>query len=95
PEAMTWRELYAICRETLPGAKRWKPIIGVPVWLAKLKAHTAMKLPLVPPRLRFNVDQVQMSQEDSVCDTRPVEETFGIKLRGFREELARYAGVIG
>ncbi len=91
PEAMTWRELYRVCRERIPGARRWKPTIGVPLPLAHLAALTVMKLPIMPPYMRFNVDQVQMSQEDSVCDVRPVEETFGIRLRDFRTELEQYA----
>lgn len=95
PEVMTWKELYRICRDTLPGAKRWKPMIGQPVWAAKLMAHTMMKLPILPQLLRFNADQVVMSQEDSVCDTAPVEKTFGIKLRDFRRELHNYAALIG
>jgi NADH dehydrogenase len=94
PEAVTWKELYRICRETIPGARTWKPIVGQPVWAAKLAARTLMKLPILPRMLRFNVDQVQMSQEDSVCDTAQVEETFGIKLRDFRRELREYAALI-
>ncbi len=91
PEAMTWKELYRTCRESIPGAKQWKPMVGQPVWAAKLTAMTVMKLPILPPLLRFNVGQVQMSQEDSVCDTAPIERTFGIRLRDFREELRAYA----
>lgn len=95
PEAMTWRELYRICRETIPGAQAWKPVIGQPVALAKLLAATVMKLPILPRSMRFNADQVQMSQEDSVCDIGPAERTFGIKLRDFRSELREYAARIG
>jgi NADH dehydrogenase len=94
PRAMTWREMYVICRETMPGAKRWKPVIGQPVCMAKLAAMTVMKLPILPKLMRFNVDQVVMSQEDSVCDVGPVERTFGIKMRDFREDLTRYAAQI-
>ncbi|QDV91597.1 NAD(P)H azoreductase [Phycisphaerae bacterium RAS2] len=93
-EAVSWKELYRICRDTIPGAKPWKPMVGQPVWAAMLMAKTVMKLPLLPAMLRFNEGQVQMSQEDSVCDTRPVEETFGIRLRDFRRELATYAAMI-
>lgn len=95
PEAISWKELYRICRETIPGAKHWKPIIGQPVWAAKFLAMTLMKLPVLPNYMRFNVGQVQMSQEDSVCDIGPVERDFGIKLRGFRQELHEYAAMIG
>jgi NADH dehydrogenase len=95
PESVTWKELYRICRATIPGALHWKPIVGQPVAAAKFIAMTLMKLPLLPRTLRFNVSQVQMSQEDSVCDIAPVESTFGIKLRDFRAELATYAAQIG
>ncbi len=91
PEMITWKELYRICRDTIPGAKRWKPIVGQPVWAAKLMARTLMKLPVLPFSMRFNVGQVDMSQEDSVCDVEPVEKAFGIKLRDFRRELNEYA----
>lgn len=94
PEAITWRELYRICRETIPGARRWKPVVGQPVRLARLLAATVMKTPLAPPSLRFNADQIAMSQEDSICDVRPVEAALGVRLRGFREELERYAAHI-
>ncbi|MCG8405518.1 MAG: complex I NDUFA9 subunit family protein [Phycisphaerales bacterium] len=94
PEAMTWKELYRTCRDLIPDAKRWKPMISQPVWAAKLTAMTVMKLPILPRMMRFNVGQVQMSQEDSVCGIEPVEKTFGIRLRDFREELAAYAAQI-
>ena len=95
PEAMSWRQFYLVCKETIPGAKAWKPIVGGPASVAKLMAMTVMKLPLLPRDLRFDVGQVQMSQEDSVCDIGPVEKTFGIKMRDFREELRDYAAMIG
>jgi NADH dehydrogenase len=95
PKAITWRDLYRICREKIPGAKSWKPVVGLPVWLAKaLALSPAMLLPILPGYMRFNVDQVQMSQEDSVCDTAPLEQAFGIRLRDFETELARYAPLI-
>lgn len=94
PEAMSWKELYRTCRENIPGAKMWKPMLGQPVWAAKLMAMSLMKLPVLPDYMRFNVDQVKMSQEDSVCDTAPVERDFGIQLRDFRQELSEYAALI-
>lgn len=35
-----------------------------------------------------------MSQQDSICDTAPGEQTFGLPLRSFREELSQYAAQI-
>lgn len=90
PDRCNWKEFYETCRELIPGARRWKPKVGQPVFVAKLLARTIMKTPLVPQAMRFNVSQVQMSQEDSVCDTRVVEDAFGIRLRSFRQELALY-----
>ncbi|HEY3242253.1 MAG TPA: complex I NDUFA9 subunit family protein, partial [Phycisphaerae bacterium] len=68
PKAYTWKELYQTCKRIIPCAKRWKPLAGQPVPLAKLLAMTVMKTPLVPAKLKFNVAQVQMSQEDSTCE---------------------------
>lgn len=94
PEAMSWKELYRTSREEIPGAKMWKPMVGQPLWAAKFMAKTLMKLPMLPDYMRFNIDQVTMSQEDSVCDIRPVERDFGIRLRDFRQELSEYAALI-
>lgn len=93
-KAMNWKTLYRTCKEIIPGAKQWKPIVSMPVWKAKMIARTVMKLPILPKMLRFDVGQVQMSQEDSACDVRPVEETFGIRMRDFEEELKLYASEI-
>ena len=95
PRPMTWIEMYRLCKERIPGAKRWKPIVGMPVPVARLAAATVMRLPILPKPLRFNSGQVQMSQEDSTCDPRIVEETFGMRMRDFEEELAVYAPRIG
>lgn len=95
PTPYSWKQLYRTCKELIPGAWRFKPLVGVPVPIARLQAMTIMRLPLlVPALLRFNVGQVQMSQEDSVCDPRPVEQTFGIRMRDFRFELSQYADQI-
>ncbi len=89
-----WKELYAACRRLIPGARRWKPAVGQPVLVAKLLAATVMKTPLVPARFRFNKAQIQMSQEDSVCDHTALESAFGITLGDFETELAAYAANI-
>ncbi|NOT02297.1 MAG: complex I NDUFA9 subunit family protein [Phycisphaerales bacterium] len=94
PDRYNWKELYQTCRRLMPGAKRWKLMVSQPVPVAKLVARTIMKTPLVPTALKFNVDQVAMSQEDSVCEIAPVESSFGIRLRRFEDELSRYAELI-
>lgn len=89
PERLTWRELYDVCALAITGRRRLK--LSVPVPAARLAARTIV--PLLPSLLvpfKFDEGQVLMSQEDSTCDTRPVEAMFGIRLRDFRTELARY-----
>ncbi len=93
PAAYTWREVYDICAEAIVGHRRLK--MPVPVFVARLMARTIV--PLTPSFLmphKFNVEQVQMSQEDNICDIGPVERYFGIRLREFREELREYANRI-
>lgn len=97
PRAYSWKELYETCRRLIPGGASWKPKAGVPVAIAKLIGKTGDVLDLVLGTrlgIPFNLAQVQMSQEDSVCDRRPAEETFGIGFRDFEQELAQYAGQI-
>lgn len=93
PERLTWKGLHDACAKAITGRRRTK--ISVPVFVAELAARTIV--PLLPSILvpyKFDVGQVRMSQEDSTCDIRPAEETFSLRLRDFREELARYADQI-
>ncbi|HUN81040.1 MAG TPA: complex I NDUFA9 subunit family protein [Phycisphaerae bacterium] len=94
PEAMSWKEFYRVCRELIQSGRCRKPIVGLPIILAKLLAETIMRLPILPEMLRFNIGQVQMSLEDLVCDHTRIEKAFGIRLRDFRHELADYAALI-
>jgi hypothetical protein len=75
------------------GHRRLK--LPVPVGPAKCLARTVV--PMVPGFLmpyKFNVAQVEMSQEDNVCDPGPAERAFGFRPRDFRAELAEYANHI-
>jgi NADH dehydrogenase len=93
PERFSWKELYDVCAQKISGRRR--PKVSVPPSLAKLAATTIV--PLVPRLLmpfKFNVSQVQMSQEDSICNPATVEKVFGIRLRDFREELDQYADML-
>jgi NADH dehydrogenase len=93
PEQLTWKELYDACASAIAGRSRRK--LPVPVPLAKVAARTIV--PLLPAWVmpfKFGVDEVQMSQEDSTCQTAPIEEAFHIRLSSFREELGRYADQI-
>ncbi len=94
PRTYSWKEFYQLCQRLLPGAKKWKPLISQPVWLAKAMATTVMKVPLPVEKLdklRFDVDQIQMTQEDNICDIAPAERDFDITFRDFETELGRYA----
>ena len=97
PRSYSWKELYQLCRRVLPDARGWKPIMGTPVPVAKLLAMTVMKVPAPIAsldKLRFNLGQVQMSQEDSTCDIAPAEKDLDITFRDFEEEFKLYADQI-
>lgn len=98
PKAYSWKELYAVCRSLLPGARRWKPMLSLPVPLAKIAA--VVSAPIMAPAeqlipsfrtLRFDRGQVTMSQEDNICDAGIAEEMFRLTMRDFESELAAYA----
>ena len=102
PRTYTWLKLYDVCRGLMPGAKRWKRCVSLPVPLAKMMAMLSaapMALAeLAAPSLgmiRFDTGQVQMSQEDSICDHTVAEQAFNIRMRSFEDELADYADRIG
>ncbi len=91
-----------MCRASIPRARTWKPMVSLPVGLAKgLAAVSGPPLALAELALpslgimRFDAGQVQMSQEDSLCDHTLAEQAFGIKMRPFEKELASYADQIG
>lgn len=101
PKAYSWIELYNTCRAQMPRARLWKPMVSQPAPIAKLVATVTgppMALAeLVFPSIglfRFDAGQVDMSQEDSVCDHTLAEKAFDITMRSFEEELAEYADLI-
>lgn len=85
PDRYTWPQFYEVCRRHIPTAKK-KPIVAIPVWLAKLMA----RLPVAP----FNVDQVIMSGEDNICDTRQAQFDLGVALAAFEPTFSQYATTI-
>jgi len=102
PRAYSWLALYNACRVRMPGSKRWKPMVGQPVPMARVAALASAPplalAELIMPSLgkfRFDAGQVQMSQEDSVCDHTVAESMFGIRMRDFEAELGDYADCIG
>ncbi|MBU0640370.1 MAG: NAD(P)H-binding protein [Planctomycetes bacterium] len=93
-EALSWRELWEVGRALVPGARRWKPKCGLPVWLARLLGGLGDALDRRlgwRAGIPFNLAQVQMSCADNVCAADEAEQVFGVRLRGFRETLAEYA----
>ena len=101
PRVYSWVELYNACRALMPGARRWKPLVSQPVLAAKVMAVlTGPLLALaesVMPSLRFyrfDRGQVQMSQEDNVCDHTIAERVFDMRMRPFEDELALYSASI-
>ncbi|NLX14837.1 MAG: complex I NDUFA9 subunit family protein [Phycisphaerales bacterium] len=94
PERLTWRQLYEVCSLSIIGRRKLK--LPVHPAVARLLARTIV--PLVPSMLmpyKFSVDQVLMSQEDNICAQETAEKVFDIHFADFREELARYADLIG
>lgn len=97
----SWIELYETCRALIPCAKKWKPLVSQPVPVAKAIAILTKPLMAMAEMFsksaglfRFDVGQVQMSQEDSTCDHTIAQNLFGIQMRDFEAELALYADQI-
>lgn len=86
PDVYTWPGLYTTCHQYIPGARKGRKPMAVPVWYANLIAGK--------PGVPFNRDQVIMSQEDSVCDTAKAREHFGFELAAFEPTFAQYAAQI-
>lgn len=102
PKAYSWVEFYNTCRTLMHGAKRWKPLVSIPVPVAKLVAALSgppmAAAEMIVPSIgmfRFDGGQVQMSQEDSICDHTLAERAFGLRMRAFEDELAMYEDQIG
>lgn len=101
PKAYSWIELYETCRRLFPCAKKWKPLVSQPVSVAKMLAVLTTPVMALAETFvksaglyRFDRGQVQMSQEDSVCDASIAERHFGIRLRDFETTFAGYADQI-
>lgn len=102
PRSYRWTEFYNTCRALMPDSKQWKPMVSMPVPIAR--AVAALQAPplalaemLIPSLglMRFDKGQVQMSQEDSICDHQVAEQLFDIRMRSFEDELVTYAPLIG
>jgi len=93
PDRVTWPEMLLRYRDTILGPKAWRRPFPMPAWKAKFIATMAEMVGLggLAP---FNVDQVLMSQEDSVCDTARVEAHLELRLTPFDEALEEYAAAL-
>lgn len=98
PRKYSWVGMYNACRAQMHCARRWKPIVSLPVPLAKVAAvlngpPAAIGERIFPStaKFRFDTGQVDMAQQDNVCDHTIAEKAFDTKMRDFEEELAVYA----
>jgi hypothetical protein len=101
PKVYSWLELYNAFRAGMPSARLWKPLVAQPVPIAKLIAilsapALALAEVVFPPvrRFRFDRGQVQMSQEDNVCDHTIAERVYDMRMRLLEDELAIYCDLI-
>jgi len=84
PDIIDWPTMHRICAKEISGAER--RVIGIPAWYARLLTR------IIPAKfLPFNIDQVQMSQEDSICNLTKFQEDFGWRPQGFAATLRSYA----
>ena len=87
PDRMTWPQMYRTTAAAVVGHAR--PTVAIPAWYAKLLTR------VVPASLLpFSRAQVQMSQEDNVCDLSAFTAAFGWPPRPFAETVRAYAGTI-
>ncbi len=98
PKVYSWVTLYNACRALMPRVRHWKPLVSLPAPAAKLMAVLSAPpmaiAELALPSLgmfRFDVGQVRMTQEDSICDHTIAQRAFDMRMRSFEDELALYA----
>jgi len=80
PDVVTWPQMHRMVSSLIVGKPRWT--MPIPVWYAALLTH------IVPASLLpFNLDQIQMSQEDNTADMTKFIADFGWQPRGFELTL--------
>ncbi len=84
-DRMTWPQLHRAFAAAVVGKRRW--VMPIPAWYAKMLIRFLPK-----DSLPFNLDQVIMSQEDSVGDTSALAKDFGWSPAEFQSTLKSYAG---
>jgi len=83
PDRMDWPTMHKTVAETITGKRRLT--MPIPTWYAKA-------LTTVAPGgwLPFNKAQVQMAEEDNVCDLTPFVQDFGWTPRPLEATLQQY-----
>ncbi|MBF0626042.1 MAG: complex I NDUFA9 subunit family protein [Magnetococcales bacterium] len=84
PERIPFQELLEIIARTL--GKTPRPL-HLPMPLLRLEAAVLERLLPRPP---LTTDQLIMAQEDNICDIDPMERTFGLVPRDFREGIREF-----
>jgi uncharacterized protein YbjT (DUF2867 family) len=84
PDRMDWPAMHRIIARHVVGRRRLT--VPMPAWWGK--TITAV----VPEQWTgVNRSQVQMSQEDNICDIAAMRTTLGIEPVGFEQAVAQYA----
>lgn len=93
PDVMTWPEVLAFFRDTLPGASHNMPISPVPGEVSVIAARVAKNIGL-GGLLPFDEGQAVMGMEDSVSEMHKVREHIGLTPRAFKPTVREYAGKV-
>ena len=84
PDAVSWEELYERIKRVL-GKRR--PVVRMPMGLARAGAAVAERLPLSVPISRDAL--TMLSYEDNVADPGAAIEAFGVRPIGLDEQIRR------
>lgn len=93
PDVMTWPEVLAFFRDTLPGASHGMPIAAVPGEVSAIGAKVAGMLGL-SGLLPFDEGQAIMAMQDSTSELAKVKQDLGLTPRAFRETVRSYAASV-
>ncbi|MDQ4019003.1 MAG: NAD(P)H-binding protein [Actinomycetota bacterium] len=84
PDVVSWNELYERIKRIL-GKRR--PVVPMPIGLARAGAAVAERLPLSVPLSRDAL--TMLTYEDNVADPQPAIEAFGVTPIGLNEQIRR------
>ncbi|HAV64169.1 MAG TPA: hypothetical protein DCY13_17610 [Verrucomicrobiales bacterium] len=87
-EVFTLREIYRVILRT---TRRWRPMVAIPMPLARIQAAAMESLfGLAGRPSPLTRDQLLMLEEDNCGDAMTAAKLFGIKPATFEEGIARY-----